>query len=262
MTSETQINWIGLITFSKKEIVRCLNVFVQTVIAPVISTMLMFIVFKFIIGKANEEAMPFIAYGILMMAMMQNSFTHTIGSIVLSKAHDNIADVIMPPLSPLEITIGYTLGGIVRGVMVGFAVLLCMMFFIDVSLSNVFYSIYFALMGTMMLSVLGTMMLSVLGTIFGILCDKFEEMAAIQGFIILPATFLSGTFYHVHDLPEKWQFLCWYNPCFYIVDGFRKGFLGVSDASIALSVTIAFIVNLVLFFCAYKLFKSGYRLKV
>jgi ABC-2 type transport system permease protein len=197
--------------------------------------------------------LAFLLPGIVMMTMAQNAFMNTAGSLVLSKVQGNIVDVLMPPLSSLELTMGYMVGGVVRGLMVGAACLVCLAFFAHIQIASVAFILIHA--------VLGSTMLSLIGVIAGIWSEKFDHMIAVQSFIVLPATILSGTFYTVASLPEKWRFLCILNPFFYMIDGFRYGFIGVADGSLPIGLAYVLVLNLGLLGAATSLFESGYKLK-
>jgi ABC-2 type transport system permease protein len=160
---------------------------------------------------------------------------------------------LMPPLSAMELTVGYTLGGIVRGVVVGAVSILVLAFLLHLPIANPFYIAYHALMGSMMLALLGL--------IGGIWSNKFDHLAAVQNFIIMPATFLSGTFYTADRLPEAWRFLCHLNPFFYMIDGFRYGFIGVSDGTLGTGIIVLAVSDLFLLAVAYRMIATGYKLK-
>jgi ABC-2 type transport system permease protein len=252
------INGLGLWTMIDKEIGRFLKAYAQTIVAPVISTLLFFGMFAFVLsggqsGAGGGISLTFLVPGIVMMTMAQNAFMNTAGSMVLSKVQGNIVDVLMPPLSSLELTVGYMVGGIARGLIVGVACLACLVFFVDMEIYSAFFIIYYAIMGSMMLSLIGV--------ITGIWSEKFDHMIAVHSFLVLPATILSGTFYTVESMPEHWRFLCTFNPFFYMIDGFRYGFIGVADGALHIGLAFVFVVNLGLLGLAYHLFETGYKLK-
>jgi len=252
------VNWLGLSTMIGKEIQRFMKIFAQTVVSPVIITLLFFMVFSFSIGGApltvgRAESLAFLAPGLVMMMMAQQAFMNTSSSLVLSKVQGNIVDVLMPPLSPLELTVAYALGGTARGIIVGLVSVACLAFFAPLAFHSVFYVLYFAIFGSMMLSLAGLMT--------GIWAEKFDHMATVQNFIIMPATFLSGTFYSVSQLPEGWRFVCYLNPFFYMIDGFRYGFTGHADSRICIGMAVLFVMNLGLLGAAHAMFESGYKLK-
>ncbi len=251
-------NGLGLWVFMGKEIDRFLKIPGQTLIAPVVTTLLFYIVFAFALGGGQRSIggisyLSFLAPGLAMMSMAQNAFANTSSSLVISKVHGNIVDVLMPPLSPFELTIGYMVGGLVRGVGIGILTLICLAFFTDLRLPHPFFALYHA--------VAGSMMLSLMGVIGGIWAQRFDHLALVQNFIIMPATFLSGTFYTADKLPQGWQFLCHLNPFFYMIDGFRYGCIGQSDGTLSLGLWLLAFVNLALLGIAWAMIQTGYRLK-
>jgi len=240
-----------------KEISRFLKAYAQTILAPIISTLLFFAMFAFVLSgnqhAAGSVSLAFLVPGIVMMTIAQNAFMNTAGSLVLSKVQGNIVDVLMPPLSSHELTISYMIGGIARGLIVGLGCMACLVFFVHTEIHSVFFILYHAIMGSMMLALIGT--------ITGIWADKFDNMIAIHSFIVLPATILSGTFFSIESLPEKWRFICTANPFFYFIDGFRYGFIGVSEGNLWIGMAFVLAVNLGLYGATHYLFECGYKLK-
>jgi ABC-2 type transport system permease protein len=252
------VNWLGLRVLIGKETGRFLKVYAQTIAAPVINTLLFYVVFAFALGGSqrtigNLPYLSFLAPGLIMMSMAQNAFANTSSSLVISKVQGNIVDVLMPPLSAFELTVGYTTGGVARGLTVGLASGICLGLFADLGIAHPFYILYHALMGSMMLALMGI--------IGGLWSEKFDQMAAVQNFIIMPATFLSGTFYTADRLPEAWRFLAHLNPFFYMIDGFRYGFIGVSDGTLGTGLITLVCVDIVLLAIAYRMISTGYKLK-
>jgi ABC-2 type transport system permease protein len=252
------VNWIGLWTLTRKETERFLKVYSQTVFAPVISTLLFYLVFNIGIGGGHRMIsgipyMEFLVPGLIMMSIAQNAFANTSSSMVISKVQGNIVDVLMPPLSIGEFATGYVLGGIARGLCVGMASVGILIFFMPFHMHDLFFIIYHAVMGSMLLALLGF--------IGGIWSMKFDHLATVTNFIIMPATFLSGTFYTANQLPEFWQFICHLNPFFYMIDGFRFGFTGVTDGSLTVGLWCMLISNIVLWVLALMMLRSGYKLK-
>lgn len=252
------VNWLGLWTLTSKETERFLKVYAQTIIAPVVTTLLFYTVFALALGGTHRMIgdlpyLSFLAPGLMMMSMAQNAFANTSSSIIISKVQGNIVDVLMPPLSAMELTAGYTAGGIVRGLAVGLASGAVLLLFTDLPVLHPGYLIYHAVMGSTMLALLGV--------IGGIWSEKFDHMAAVQNFIIMPATFLSGTFYTVGQLPGAWKLLCHLNPFFYMIDGFRYGFIGVSDGTLGTGLIVMAVSNAVLLAAAYAMIAMGYKLK-
>ena len=251
-------NWIGFYTLYIKEVKRFLNVFAQTIIAPAVTTLLFYLIFSLSIDRnylntKEYNFSEFLAPGLICMAIMQNAFANTSSSILISKVQGNIVDILMPPMAEYELTFSYMLGGITRGLLVGFCVGLFIFTVVDLKFFNFLIILYFA--------VFSSSLLSMFGILCGIWAKKFDHMAAITNFIIIPLTFLSGTFYTIDRLPDFWQFLAKWNPFFYIIDGFRYGFLGTSDGSIKFGLLYLIILNFIIWFIAYLLFKRGYKIK-
>jgi len=266
------INWIGLYTLTAKEIHRFFKVGVQTVLAPVVTTLLFFAVFALALGglvrsTGGTPFMSFLPPGLIMMGMLQNAFANASSSMTISKVQGNIVDVLMPPLSHFEFALAYALGGIARGLTVGAATLIAIVL-LDLAVDSMtilqpmpadglFYILFHA--------VFGTMMLSLLGLAAGIWSDKFDHIAAVTNFIVTPLTFLSGTFYTIDRLPDGFQFVAHFNPFFYVIDGFRYGFIGTSDPTMQHSLTIGIVVvllsNLLLWILCLRMLATGYKLK-
>lgn len=252
------INVTGLQTFIHKEIARFMKVWLQTVLAPVITTILFFMIFVLALGHENEavDGVPYLLFlvpGLVMMAMVQNAFANTSSSIIIAKVQGNIVDVLMPPLSAFELLVGYALGGMVRGVMVGAACLIAMVPFVPFTI----YS-WPMLIGT---AVLSSLMLSLIGIAGGLWSEKFDHMATITNFIVTPLSFLSGTFYSIERLPGIWKEIAAYNPFFHMIDGFRYGMIGHADADISMGVWMLVIINALLFWLCYHLLKTGYKIR-
>lgn len=252
------VNWRGLWVLIGKEIGRFVKVYAQTIVAPVVTTLLFYIVFAFALGGNQRSigAIPYLSFlapGLIMMSMAQNAFANTSSSLVISKVQGNIVDVLMPPLSAFELTAGYTIGGIARGLAVGVVSVGILACFTALGIQSLPYVLYHAVMGSMMLSLMGL--------IGGIWAEKFDHMATVQNFIIMPATFLSGTFYTADRLPDGWQLLCHLNPFFYMIDGFRYGFIGESDGTLHIGLLVMAAVNILLAWAAYALISRGYKLK-
>ncbi len=252
------VNWIGLGTLIRKEVRRFLAVWVQTVGAPVVTTLLFLAVFSLALGRALQVVggvpfMEFLAPGLVMMSMIQNAFANSSSSIVSSKMQGNIVDVVMAPLSPLELTIGYAAGGMIRGLMVGTVVLLAMLPFVDIKMVHPFHALFFATMASLMLSFLGV--------IGGIWAEKHEQNAAITNFVITPLAFLSGVFYSIDRLPGLWNVAARLDPFFYMIDGFRYAFTGNADTPIAVGYAIMVFGNVALGTVSWMMFRSGYRLR-
>lgn len=252
------MNKIGFYTLYMREVRRFMRVVAQTIVAPVVTTLLFWAVFQLAIGQGRSNVNGvsfgvFLVPGLVMMTMVQNAFANTSSSLMIAKMQKNIVDTLMAPLSPMELTLAYVMGGVTRGLLVGLAVFVVMASFGLVQIYNIFLIMAYAL--------LACSMLSLLGIIGGIIAVKFDHLGAFTNFVITPLSFLSGTFYSVNALPEIGRILAKSNPFFYMIDGFRYGFIGVSDGHIGLGFVILFISNLALFFIVHSMFKRGYRLK-
>jgi ABC-2 type transport system permease protein len=257
-TSWRRSNLLGLWTLTRKEIYRFLKVPTQTVLAPMSTTLLYYAVFSLALGGAARQmgGVPFIEFllpGLIMMSMAQNAFANTSSSLVIAKVQGNIVDVLLPPLSPAELMIGYATGSVMRGVIVGTVSLLVIVPFAALGIAHVWAILFYGIMGCLMLGLLGLA--------GGIWSDKFDHLAAVTNFIIMPATFLSGTFYTADKLPQGWQFICHLNPFFYMIDGFRYGFTGTTDGTLGTGVLVLLSINLVLTILCYSMLKTGYKLK-
>jgi ABC-2 type transport system permease protein len=251
------LNWRGMATLTAKEIKRFLKIPVQTILSPLVMTLLFVAVFAVgLHGAPKLSGVPFLQFvvpGLIMMSIAQSAFVNASSSLILSKLQGNIVDILMPPLSPVELTVGYAVSGVVRGVLVGlvsFGVLFAVM---SLPIHHAPVILYFAVMGSLMLSLMGL--------ITGIWASKFDHMVAIQNFLIMPATFLSGTFFSLSTLPEQWKAFCLVNPFFYMIDGFRYGFTGVADGPLLGGAAYLLLMNIVLFNIAYWMFARGTHLK-
>ncbi len=261
-----RVNWVGLWELYTREVRRFAHVATQTVLAPVITAGLFMLVFTLAFGDRRGEmageaiggaaaiAFPmFLAPGIVMMQVIQNSFANTSSSIMISKIQGNIVDTLMPPLSPAELLAGYALGGVTRGLACALATSVVIFPAVGLGLAHPLWALAFV--------VSAALMLSLIGCLAGIFCEKFDQMASITNFVIMPLSFLSGTFYSISVLPEPFLTLSHLNPFFYLIDGFRHGAAGVSDASPALGLAVTMGINAVLALIAWQWLRRGYRLK-
>lgn len=252
------VNWLGFRTLLTKEVRRFLKVYFQTIMAPVVTTLLFLAVFALALGRvaAQVHGVPFVDFlapGLIMMAMVQNAFANTSSSIMIAKVQGNIVDMLMPPLSAAEQTAAVALGGVARGVSVGLAVGLVMTLFVHVHIHSLFFIIFYAVMGSLMLSLLGM--------IGGIWADKFDHMAAVTNFVVTPLSFLSGTFYSIDRLPEGFHAFALGNPFFYMIDGFRYGFIGHADGSLIAGLAVVGGADALLLLLAWRMLATGYKLK-
>ncbi len=252
-----RVNWRGLWELYLKEVRRFLKVYLQTVAAPIATTLIFLAIFTLAIGRevdvANVTLSGFLAPGLIMMAMMQNAFANTSSSLMIAKVQGNIVDVLMPPLSAGEMTAAFAMGGVSRGIMVGAFVALGLLPFVPVHIHAPLFIVYHAVGASLMLALLGMMA--------GIWSDKFDHMAAVTNFVITPLSFLSGTFYTVDRLPETFQFLAHLNPFFYMIDGFRYGFIGHDQATPITGLLVVGAFDLMLLGITWAMLRSGYKLK-
>mgnify|MGYP001237096060 FL=1 len=252
------VNWVGLWTLYLREVRRFWKVVFQTVGAPVVTTLLFLAIFSLALGGLRPDigGTPFTSYlapGLVIMAMLQNAFANTSSSLLIGKVQGNVVDILMPPLSAGELTTAIALGGLTRGLVVGVFTFLGMTFFVDFTLSNIWAVLYFALSGSLLMSFMGMLV--------GIWAEKFDHMQAITNFIITPLTFLSGTFYSVEQLPEPAQVFSSFNPFFYMIDGFRYGFIGQPEGNLVVGVLLLAALNIILWVSCYIMFDRGYRIK-
>ena len=253
-----RLNKRGLWTLYVKEVRRFLNVFTQTLLAPMVTTLLFLAIFTLALGRAVQEVggVPyavFLAPGLIMMSMVQNAFANTSSSLMIAKVQGNIVDILMPPLSATELTLALVGGGITRGLLVGLAVGLAMWLFVPLRIHDPVFVIFHA--------VNASLMLALLGMIGGIWSEKFDHIAAVTNFVITPLSFLSGTFYSVEKLPESWHLVAFLNPFFYMIDGFRYGFIGHADGSLTVGILVLLGVNGALWLLTHRMIATGYRLK-
>jgi ABC-2 type transport system permease protein len=228
------------------------------VAAPVLTAVLYLLVFAHALeGRVRVyDSVPytdFLVPGLVMMSVLQNAFANSSSSLVQSKITGNIVFVLLAPISYLEFFAAYVLASVVRGLTVGFGVLVVTVSFVDLRLQAPLWALAFALLGAGLLGALGLMA--------GILSEKIDQMAAFQNFVIMPLTFLSGVFYSIHSLPEFWLNLSHANPFFYMIDGFRYGFFGLSDVAPAASLAVVSVSLVAVSFACLALLKSGYKLR-
>ena len=256
------VNWIGFWTLFLKEVRRFAKVYMQTIVAPVGTALLFYIVFSLAMSGGSGApprvvgGVPFfnfLAPGLIMMAMSQNAFANTSSSVMVSKVQGNIVDVLMTPIAPVELGIAYTLGGVVRGLVVGVVTALAIGLFLPLRVFDFGALVLFGVLATAMLAMLGVM-----GAIWA---DKFDHIAAVTNFIVTPLTFLSGTFYSIDRFPPVLREVAHWNPFFYMIDGFRYGFTGHAEASLWTGFWVLLAVDGVLWIGMHRMFMTGYKLK-
>ncbi|HQT25569.1 MAG TPA: ABC transporter permease [Burkholderiales bacterium] len=248
----------GFASLFHKEVMRFWKVGFQTVLAPLLSTMLYLLIFSHVLGK-HVEAFPGVSYlsflipGLAMMALLQNSFANSSSSLIQSKITGNIIFLLLSPVSYPEMFLAYVLASSLRGIIVGCGIFAVTLWAVHIPLKFPLWALTFALMGSFILSAIGI--------IAGIWAEKFDQLASFQNFAILPLTFLSGVFYSIHSLPPFWQQISNLNPFFYLIDGFRYGFFGESDSSPYFSLTVVSICLAAVSLITLWLLKSGYKLR-
>lgn len=254
------VNWGGLKTLYIKEVMRFFKVQLQTVWAPAVTTLLYLVIFTVALGREGRTVLgvpfaDFIAPGLIVMAMIQNSFANSSFSLLVGKIQGTIVDYLMPPLSTGELIAGLVGAAVTRAFLVGFAVWVIMAFWPGVSVSVIhpLSVLWFGLMGSLMLAFLGLLT--------SVWAEKFDHAAAVTNFVVAPLSLLSGTFYSVEQLSPVFQAISHGNPFFYVISGFRHGFLGEADSPIYLGGLVLLAVNIVLFILCYALLKNGWKIK-
>ena len=252
------VNWIGLRTLYLREGRRFWKVGAQTVAAPVVTTLLYMMVFVVALKGSRPPLhgtpfAEFVAPGLIMMAILQNAFANASSSLIQAKIMGTSTDFLTPPLSPLELTIGFSLGAATRGIVVGLVTAICVLPFAKLGISNIFLIVWFGL--------ISSLMMGMVGVLAGLWSEKFDHLSAVQNFIVMPMTFLSGTFYLVDNLPAPFDTISHFNPFFYLIDGFRAGFIGQAESNLAIGMAVSGVVTLVMAVICWMVFRSGWRLK-
>ena len=237
---------------------RSWKVSVQTIAAPVLTSCLYLLIFGTVLEDKVQvydqvQYTAFLIPGLVMMSVLQNAFANSSSSIIQSKIMGNLIFILLTPLSHRSWFIAYVGSSIVRGLAVGLGVLLVTAWVAPLQMVAPAWILAFA--------VLGAAMLGTLGLIAGLWAEKFDQMAAFQNFVIVPMTFLSGVFYSIHSLPRFWQAASHFNPFFYMIDGFRYGFFGVSDVSPWLSLGLVALAWLIVSALALHLLRIGYKIR-
>lgn len=248
---------IGLWTLFYKELLRFWKVAFQTVGAPVLTALLYLTIFGHVLDAhvlvLGVRYTSFLVPGLVMMQVLQNAFANSSSSLIQAKIMGSIVFVLLSPISYGALFAAYVLAALVRGLMVGVGVLLATVWFTDLTVVAPFWMLAFAL--------LGGAMFGALGIIAGIWSEKFDQLAAFQNFLIMPLTMLSGVFYSIHSLPTLWQAVSHYNPVFYLIDGFRYGFFGVSDVAPETSLLVVFTCFAAVSLLTLTLLKQGWKLR-
>lgn len=253
------VNWLGLQTLIEREIRRFVKVGAQTVVAPLISTLLYMMVFALVLSGrtwhgTDKPAVDGLAAGLVMMSILSNAFQNSASSIVIAKVQGNAVDFLMPPLSAFELTVAFIVGAAARGMLVGAASLVAVAFFAhNLWPEYPLIALYYAIMASVIFGAIGL--------IGGIWADKFDHIAAVTNFVVLPLTFLSGTFYSVNALPGFFRVISHWNPVFFLIDGFRFGFIGAHDADLWLGATISGVLAVALCVISWLMLRAGYKMR-
>ena len=250
--------YIRFVTLYIKELRRFTKIPGQTILAPAATTLLFMVIFSTAIGNSRNEYIltdfkSFLFPGLIMMTIIQNAFMNNSSSLLMSKVQGNIVDLLMPPISNFQIIVSFILVGVTRGLTVAIAAAVFMLPFVQIEIYSFTVVLFFA--------VISSAILSLIGLLTGIWADKWDHLGTIDNFIIIPLSFLSGTFYSIKILPEFIQKLSLFNPFFYMIDGFRYGFIGSSDVNITISIQILMLCFIILLFFSYLILQSGYKLR-
>ncbi len=252
------VNWVGAWTLYQKEVLRFLNVWIQTIFSPLISSLLFLMVLSLAIGTERGEVLGvsfiiFLAPGLIAMQVIQQSFSHSSSSFMIGKIQGNIVDLLYAPLSAAEVTISISLAAVTRSFMIAAISIIVFYLIIDIQIKHFFTLILFCF--------LSSFILGNIGIITGLWAEKFDHMASATNFVIVPLSFLSGTFYTIDKLPGYLQAVSKVNPFFYMIDGFRYSFIGNSDSSIKFGIVYLTILSFLTWLVTYILFKKGYKIK-
>ncbi|MDX2233946.1 MAG: ABC transporter permease [Hyphomonadaceae bacterium] len=254
----TGMNWLGLQTLLEREVKRFWKVAAQTIVAPLIMTILYIAVFALALGGRGAPIgdvpyIDFLAPGLIMMGVINNAFQNASSSLIIAKIQGNAVDFLMPPLSALELTIAFIGGAAARGVLVGLCSAVAVAPFADITPEHWWAVILFTLTASVIFGAMG-----LLG---GVWADKFDHLAAFTNFVVTPLTFLSGTFYSVTALPEPFRSFVHWNPVFFLIDGFRYGFIGAPDGPIVVAAVVSVLFAVALSALCWWVIRSGWRLK-
>jgi ABC-2 type transport system permease protein len=250
-------NYYGTWGLIKKETLRFIKVYHQTLFSPVINILLLLAIFSVAVGKQNPgygiSFKEFMASGLIMMAAMQNAFANSSSSFVMGKVLGNIIDYLIPPISAGEVLFAMVVSSILRGLLVALICFVTITIFVPLPVYSFFYALLCLL--------LATMFLGLLGMLCGVISNSFDHMAAITSYIITPLTFLSGTFYSTNNLPDFWRQVSHFNPFFYMIDGFRYALTGYHDGNLMIGALVMVVINIILWIAVYLMLNRGYRIK-
>ena len=252
------VNWIGFYSLYVKEVSRFLIVWAQTLLSPLVSSLLFLSVLTLALGNDRGDVLgysfiSFLAPGLIVMSIVQQSFSHSVSSLMIGKIQGNIIDTLLAPLSAIEVTLAIIFAAVTRGLVILIISIVVFSLIVEIHI----YSIFYIFIGAF----LGTFILGALGFITGLWAEKFDHTATITNFIITPLSFLSGVFYSIERLPDFFQSISKINPFFYIIDICRFGFLGTSDGSIGIGLVYLTILSIIVWLISYYLYKIGYKIK-
>ena len=252
------INWIGFKSLWLKECNRFMTVWQQTLLSPLVSSLLFLSVLSLALGDNRENILghsfiSFLAPGLIAMSILTQSFSHSVSSLMIGKIQGNIVDMLYAPLSSFEVSMAIILAAITRSFLIAVISIVVFSLIAEIPINNIFYIFIFGF--------LSAFILGSLGFITGLWAEKFDHTATVTNFIITPLSFLSGVFYSIDKLPILFQTISHLNPFFYMIDGFRYGFLGVSDGSISVGLIYLTLLSFVMWYLAFYLYKKGYKIK-
>lgn len=252
------MSWIGFYTLTKREVIRFFKVPAQAILPPIVSAVLFILIFGYALGDRLGDLIQvpykhFLVPGLIMMGLISNAYQNTSSSLYISRFINHIEEILVTPISYMEMVIAYSIGGIARGIIVGVGTYLAALFFVDLPLHNVWLVLYFLLFVSSIFASIGL--------ILGLWSETFDQMAIPITFVITPLIFFGGVFHSINAVPEFLRFITVFNPIFYMVDGLRYGFLGIQDGNIFISMVIVFVLAIVLFLFTVHLFKIGYKLR-
>jgi len=252
------VNWIGFKSLWLKECNRFMVVWQQTLLSPLVSSLLFLSVLSLALGNNKGDVLgfsfiSFLAPGLIAMSILTQSFSHSVSSLMIGKIQGNIVDMLYAPLSALEVSMAIILAALTRSFLIAIISIAVFSLIVEIPINNIFFIFIFGF--------LSAFILGSLGFITGLWAEKFDHTATVTNFVITPLSFLSGVFYSIDKLPEFFQTISHLNPFFYMIDGFRYGFLGVSDGPINVGLIYLIILSFVMWYVAFYLYKKGYKIK-
>ena len=252
------INWVGTYSLYSKATLRFLTVFGQTIVGPIITAILFLLVISLAIGEARSNVLgvtfiEFLAPGLIAMQIIQQAFSHSSSSLLMGKIMGNIVDLIGAPLSAGEVSLSIILAAVTRAIVISLISVIIFSLIINIEIKHYLFFILYLF--------LSSFIMGAAGFIAGLWADKFDHMATVTNFIIVPLSFLSGTFYSIERLPEYLNKLSYYNPFFHMIDGFRYSFIGNLDGSLSFGIFYLSFLSFITWFIAYLLYKKGYKIK-